>query len=96
LLIVADAMLLSTMVDGVVMMTESGRTRAGDMRKATEELRRVRANLLGIVLNRVPMSQGNYNYYYYKSNSEGESRRQQRKKWLPRWLPWRFHRARTE
>ncbi len=77
-LIFADAAVLSTRVDGVVLMTDMGRTRIGEATRAVEELRRVRANMLGVILNRAGKRKGSYYSYYYYYSSEGERRRKGR------------------
>ena len=63
-LVVADAAILGSRTDGVLLVTDSGNTRTTEARRAVEELRRVRVNLLGVVLNRVPLG-GRGSYYYY-------------------------------
>jgi Mrp family chromosome partitioning ATPase len=87
-LAVADAAILSTRVDGLILVNDIGRTRNSEARRAVEELRRVQAPLLGVVLNRLSRSGGSYNYYYYYYYRDGE--RQNRKSggsFLGRLLP---------
>jgi capsular exopolysaccharide synthesis family protein len=50
---VADATILATRVDGVLLVVDSGRTRRDNARRATEQLQRVGARLLGAVLTNV-------------------------------------------
>ena len=64
MLVVADAAILGSRLDGVVLVSDSGNTRNAEARRAVEELHRGRVNLLGIVLNRVPLG-GRGSYYYY-------------------------------
>jgi capsular exopolysaccharide synthesis family protein len=80
-LIFADAAVLSTRVDGVLLMNDVGRTRTSEAARAAEELRRVHSNLLGIVLNRAGKRRGNY-YYYYYYYQDGQKKRHSRS-WLP-------------
>jgi capsular exopolysaccharide synthesis family protein len=47
---VADASILATRIDGVLLVVDSGRTRRDAARRATEQLQRVGARLLGAVL----------------------------------------------
>jgi capsular exopolysaccharide synthesis family protein len=61
---VNDAVLLSTMVDGVVVVGGS-ETPKQVIRQACLRLRAVRAKILGVVLNRVNIRNGDYAYYYY-------------------------------
>ena len=64
-LMFADAAILGTRVDGMLIVVDSGKTRRNDARKGAETLRRVKANLLGVVLNRSPVGAGGYYTSYY-------------------------------
>lgn len=93
-LVVADAVILSSKVDGVLMVNDAGRTRRHAAGKAVEELRRVKANLLGAVLNRLSGRRNGYyyyyHYYYYQSDGgerERRKRRHRRGGWLQSLLP---------
>jgi capsular exopolysaccharide synthesis family protein len=89
-LAVTDAAVLSTRVDGVLVVCNAGRTRRKDAQKGVEELRRVGANLLGAVLNDMSARQGDHYYYYYDSQTEGgerEGRLAQWRSWLQRMRP---------
>jgi Mrp family chromosome partitioning ATPase len=61
----ADAAILSTQVDGVLLVVEAGKTRREIARRAMEALRRVNARVIGVVLNRMPIQTDGYYYYYY-------------------------------
>jgi len=74
-LVVADAAVLSSKVDGVILVFDVGNTRAAEARRASEELRRVHARTLGVVLNRVNRKVGGYNYYYHYYKGEEKSAR---------------------
>jgi non-specific protein-tyrosine kinase len=50
---VADATILAARVDGVLLVVDSGRTRRDTARRATDQLQRVGARLLGAVLTNV-------------------------------------------
>ena len=67
---VADAAILSTHVDGVLMVVDAGSTRHGPARKAIEALKQVNARVIGVTLNRMPRSSGYYYYYRYDGNSD--------------------------
>lgn len=75
-LIGADAAVLAQMADGVLLVVDAGQTRRDAARQAVESLRQVGANLIGVVLNRVPSRRGGYYYYYpyyhYYSGYYGE------------------------
>lgn len=60
-----DAVALSTMVDGSIFVIDSGRTHARACRRAIDALDRVRASILGAVLNNVSREQAAYGLEYY-------------------------------
>ena len=81
-LVVADAAILSTKMDGVLTVYDAGRSRRHEAERAAKELRRVGANLLGAVLNRLSGRRGGYYYYYrtyYYQSEDGERRRRHRR-----------------
>ncbi|MDY6845973.1 MAG: hypothetical protein SVP52_02425, partial [Chloroflexota bacterium] len=59
--IVSDARILSTKSDGVIFVVRPGKTRAIAVKTALEEFYRVGANVIGVVMNRIPRNRG---YYY--------------------------------
>jgi len=84
-LAVTDASVLATQADGVLMVTDAGRTRRGSAEQSAVRLRQVGANLLGVVLNRLRSGGGGYYYYYYYHGSEKRSRRRRGpRRWLDR------------
>ncbi|MBC7765576.1 MAG: CpsD/CapB family tyrosine-protein kinase [Hyphomonadaceae bacterium] len=63
---VTDAAILSTLVDGTILVTASGQTEIEVAVRAKEMLDKVKANILGVVLNKMTRAtQGRYYYYYY-------------------------------
>jgi capsular exopolysaccharide synthesis family protein len=64
-----DASILSTMVDGVMLVVHGGRSSRAVVRRAKQQLLDVGAHLFGIVLNNVKLEGTNYYYYsgYYSS-----------------------------
>ncbi len=63
---VADASVLSILADGTIMVVGYGSSSRDLVVKTKEQLQMVKANILGVVLNKVPMNgQGYYHYYYY-------------------------------
>jgi succinoglycan biosynthesis transport protein ExoP len=90
-LAVADAVILGTRVDGVLLVNDVGRTRRGEARQGAEEFRRVRANLLGVVLNRLPRRRGGYYQDYYYQGEDGQRKKHRWRSWLRR-----RHRPREE
>jgi succinoglycan biosynthesis transport protein ExoP len=88
-LVVADAAILSARMDGVLIVNDAGRTRRDASQRAVEELQRVQANLLGVVLNRLSDRRDGYYYYryYYYQSEDGErkkKRHRHRRSWLRR------------
>ncbi len=61
---VSDAVLLSTMVDGVVLVVDSRQPPKEVVRDACTRLNFARAKILGTVFNRVDFKNGNYAYAY--------------------------------
>ncbi|HDN84423.1 MAG TPA: polysaccharide biosynthesis tyrosine autokinase, partial [Candidatus Aerophobetes bacterium] len=64
-LAVTDALVLSTKVDGVIIIVRFESTHRKALQRAKETLERVNAKILGAVLNRVTPRGGGYYYYYY-------------------------------
>lgn len=90
-LVVADAAIIGTRTDGMLVVNDAGRTRTTESRRAVEELRRVHANLLGVILNRLSAGSRGYYYYYryYYYHEDGDkSRRRHKRSWLRRLFPW--------
>ena len=68
LLAVTDALVLAPKVDGVILVVDPKVTKRGALRHSIEQLQRVNANLLGVVLNNVEVKRSQYYYnrsYYY-------------------------------
>ncbi len=71
-----DASILSTMVDGVVLVVHGGRSSRAVVRRAKQQLIDVGAHIFGVVLNNVklqgtdPYYTGYYSNYYYTAPSD--------------------------
>jgi len=61
-----DGVLLASMVDGVILVIESGKSSRVVSRRTRQMLADVRAKVLGVVLNNVDLSNQS-DYYYYQS-----------------------------
>jgi non-specific protein-tyrosine kinase len=61
---VTDAAVLAQAVDGVLLVVDAGETRREALQQAVEALKKVQANVMGTVLNRVPW--GRSGYYRYQ------------------------------
>jgi capsular exopolysaccharide synthesis family protein len=67
-LAVTDAVLLSTQVNGVLLVLDAGRTKKAHLQQVNEQLKEVNAHVIGTVLNRLsPRGDGYYYYYYYQN-----------------------------
>jgi capsular exopolysaccharide synthesis family protein len=66
LIAVADAAVLSTAVDGVMLVTRFRKTTRDVARRVLRSLRDVNAPVLGVVMNDVDLESREYGYYYYR------------------------------
>jgi succinoglycan biosynthesis transport protein ExoP len=69
-----DASILSTMVDGVMLVVHGGRSSRAVVRRAKQQLMDVGAHIFGIVLNNVKLESSDYYYYagYYSNYYAGD------------------------
>jgi succinoglycan biosynthesis transport protein ExoP len=70
---VSDALLLSTIADGVLLVTNASRTPKHQVRAARARLEYARAKIFGTVLNRIKIHSSDYHYYhqgYYTAEDE--------------------------
>lgn len=74
---VADAAILASRLDGVLLVVDAGATRRGPARHSKESLEAVGAHLLGVTLNRLSASRSGY-YYYYSNDGRRRKRRSPR------------------
>jgi tyrosine-protein kinase Etk/Wzc len=79
---VTDAAILSSVVEGTLLVVELGRSRASGVNRALDLLEKVNARLLGIVTNNIyagyRYDYGYYSYYYYYA--EGGSKKKKRRR----------------
>ncbi len=79
-LLVNEALVLASRLESVLLVIQPGRTREEVARMIMKQLRRAKANLIGVVLNRVPKSQAyaSAGYFYYDDDDEerGKNRKQ--------------------
>src|SRR5262249_17645161 len=66
---VADAVVLATKVDGVVLVLKAGSTSREVARRAIGSLRRVKAKVLGAILNNIDLRAPQYGEYLYAYQS---------------------------
>ena len=78
-LLVPDAVVLSTKVDGTLMVVKHSVTRKYAAKVGQEQLKRVGAHIIGIVINKIPSTNQEYysryrTYGYYSETEEAESK----------------------
>lgn len=66
-LVVADAAVLSTMADGVILVVDVETTKRRDLQRTRESIEAVGGRILGVVINR--LTRGGSGYYYYHSSA---------------------------
>ena len=77
LMCVTDPVILSTIVDGVILVVHGGKSRRDSVRQARQMLSNVGANIYGVVLNQVdPRDQLYGGLYYYSYYSEAQGNRE--------------------
>lgn len=64
---VTDPQIISSLVEGVILVVRSGKTEAEKAVKAVSSLKKMNANLLGAVLNDCPIKDSPYYHYYQES-----------------------------
>jgi len=71
---VTDSVVLSTLVDGVILVVHGGKSTHQIVRQAREELLNVGANVFGVVLNNVDSRRyGSNDYRYHRFSDYGEN-----------------------
>ena len=68
---VADAQIISTYVDGMVVVAKSGNTTTDELGAAIDTIHRAGGNLCGIVLNGLSMKSAKYSYRYKYGDKYG-------------------------
>ena len=62
---VADPLILSRFVDGVLMVVESNKTNRDHVVQCRSRMTEVKANIIGAVVNKLDIRRTGYGYYYY-------------------------------
>src|SRR3972149_4013266 len=80
----ADSRLLSSVVDGVLLVTSIGITQRQTLRSSIEDILRVRGRIIGAIVNRLESRRGKYGYgYYYYYYDNEKDRKKKKAKSLP-------------
>jgi len=77
---VTDALVLATQVDGVVLILNFGEVPREAAKRTKELLEKVKANILGVVLNKIDMEKEAQYYPYYYYYYGDETKKKKRKK----------------
>ena len=67
----ADAAILASKVDGILMVLVAGETRIDQAKEVKEALEQAKGRVLGAILNKVRFSTRDYRYRYYYEDSAG-------------------------
>ncbi|MDR5659935.1 CpsD/CapB family tyrosine-protein kinase [Serpentinicella sp. ANB-PHB4] len=81
--VVTDAAVLSRVADGVLLVCASGQVAIEGAQRAKALLENAKANILGVVLNKIPVNSGSYSqymYYSYYGEEEQEVTKPKRKR----------------
>jgi capsular exopolysaccharide synthesis family protein len=78
-----DSTILSSLVEGVIVVVKGGKTPRETLQRAKTTLLQVDAKILGVVINRVDLRRNDYGSYYYKYHSYYSGNGEKRKKELP-------------
>ena len=76
----ADAVVLSSAVNGVILTVLGGKTPKEALQRAKEALQQTNTKILGVVINRVDIRRSDYGYYYHYHSYYGEG---EKKKEIP-------------
>jgi succinoglycan biosynthesis transport protein ExoP len=68
----ADAIVLSSSVNGVILTVLGGKTPRWALQRAKEALQQTNTKILGVVINRVDIRRSDYGYYYHYHSYYGE------------------------
>ncbi|QAY67216.1 CpsD/CapB family tyrosine-protein kinase [Paenibacillus protaetiae] len=71
IMLVTDAQLVASQSDGAVLVIDSGRVKRDAALKAKSYLEVVKAKIIGVVLNNIPVKDNDSYYYYYGESKEG-------------------------
>lgn len=76
---VTDAAILSRLVDATLIVLDFGSVTYNEASFALEQLHKVKANVIGTIINGMPNNKGSYHYYYYYGSGRKADRK--RRQW---------------
>ena len=69
-LLVTDALIVARLVDSTVIVTEHNGTKKENLEKVKKDIENVGGNIVGVILNKIPINAKKYmETYYYSSNT---------------------------
>ena len=69
----ADAMVIGNVVDGIVLLLESGHTKIKELEHLFEQFGSIRSKIIGTAINKVPIINRKYSYYHYSKEYKTEN-----------------------
>lgn len=75
---ISDSLILSSKVDGVVIVMEQGKRQANEIKKMIRDIRKMGGNIIGIVFNKVPNTRKSYGKKSYGYTSMGSTSQKRR------------------
>lgn len=77
--VVTDSAILSTIVDGTLLVVASGKTEIEGAKRAKQLLENVNARILGVVMTMIPVTKKSYyDYHYYSYEEENKPKGKKR------------------
>ncbi len=89
LMTVSDGVILSSVVEGTILVTKAASTTYDIAMRAIKSLRDIKANLLGVVINSIDLRKEEYYYYRYYGYYSAEEETQERS--MPQRIKWWFY-----
>ncbi|MCX5711690.1 MAG: CpsD/CapB family tyrosine-protein kinase [Candidatus Omnitrophica bacterium] len=74
ILAVTDALILSSLVDNVLMVAMAEKTPREAVQRSLSMLKDVKANIQGVIFNRINLRRSHYYYYYYYGERKRDKR----------------------
>ena len=78
--VVTDAAILAAAVDGIILVCASGKVPIDGAKRAKGLLENVKANIIGVILNKIPANRKGYAQYYYQQYYHEEEPRKNKKR----------------
>ena len=72
--------ILAAVADGTILVCASGQVSIDGAKRAKELLENVNANIIGVILNKIPINRKSYSQYYYYAYYEEEDKPKENKK----------------